>query len=69
MAAIEPSASSAATAKVKRSPMLSARMPPIGGPQTVATMIAPTNNAKLRARLAVVACSSTWPWAATKTIA
>ena len=69
IAPIEPSANSAATPKVRRSPMLSARMPPIDGPHTVATMIAPMNSEKLRARFVVVACSSTCAWPATNTIA
>ena len=59
MAWMEPADSSAAMPKVKRTPMLSARMPPMDGPHTVAAMMAPTNSAKLRARVAGVAWSST----------
>jgi hypothetical protein len=53
---------------VCRSPMLSARMPPIDGPHTVATMSAPMNTAKLRARFEASAYSSVCACAATKTM-
>ncbi len=50
MAKIDTNAMRAETPKEARKPMLSARMPPMDGPQTVATMMAPMKSAKPCAR-------------------